>query len=67
MLWAYRTTTRTVTKETHYSLVYRLEEVLPLELIVLTDLTTNLDTMSNDEGLRANRDVSIERSEVATI
>lgn len=50
-LWAYRTTTRTKTKESPYSLVYGLEEVMPLELIILTNQTENLDMDSNDDNI----------------
>ena len=34
VLWAYRTTAQTETKESRYSLVYESEAVLPLELII---------------------------------
>lgn len=67
MCYGYRTKTRTTTKETPYSLVYRSEAVLPLELMVLTNRTTNMDLGSNDEDLRANLDVSFELREVAGI
>lgn len=58
-------TTRTVKKELRYILVYGSEALLPLEPIVLTNRTTNMDMERNDEDLRANLDVTMERREVA--
>lgn len=55
------------TKETPYSLVYGSEATLLIELIVLTKRATNVDMDNNDEDLRANLDVSMERREVAII
>lgn len=43
MVWEYITTPRTATKETPLSLVYSLEAVIPLELMVLIEKTTNYD------------------------
>lgn len=54
-------------KKTPYSLVYGSEEVPPLEFIILTNRTANLDMDSNDDNIRTNVDVSMERREVAAI
>ena len=64
---AYRTTTRLITKESPYKLDYGLEVALPLELIILTNRTENLDMDSNDDNIRTNLDLSMERREVAAI
>lgn len=66
VLWAYRTT-RTTTKETPYSLVYGSEELLPLELIILTNRTTNVEMDKKYYNLSSKLDVSMERSEVTAI
>lgn len=60
-------TPRTATKETHFILVYGSEAVLSLELTILTNRITSLDTIDNNIGLRINLDVSMDRREVEAI
>ncbi|XP_071695553.1 uncharacterized protein [Rutidosis leptorrhynchoides] len=64
-LWAHRTTPKRSNGETPYSLVYGTEAVLPAEIHVLTNRTTNLK--ENNENLHLNLDLVEERREDALI
>ena len=50
VLWTYRTTPRRSTGETPFSMTYRAEAVIPLEIGFPT-LRTNSFTPSNNDGL----------------
>ncbi|XP_071727718.1 uncharacterized protein [Rutidosis leptorrhynchoides] len=65
VLWAHRTTPKRSNGETPYSLVYDTEAVLPAEIQVLTNRTTNLE--ENEENLRLNLDLMEERREAVLI
>ena len=51
-LWAYRTTVRTLTKATPFSLVYGCEAVLPLEIQIPSLRVTLTAEMTNEEKHR---------------
>ena len=52
VLWAYRTTTRTLTRETPFSLAYSTEAVIPIE-VGLTSLRREFfDERTNDDQLK---------------
>ena len=56
VLWAYRTTVRTPTRETPFNLMYGAEAVIPVE-IGLTSLKKEFfDEHSNDNELKLNLD-----------
>ena len=63
VLWAYRTTIRTPTKETPFKLTYSTEAVIPVE-IGLTALRTTFHKEGENEGqLRLNLDLLDEARE----
>uniref|UniRef100_A0A2N9GXI9 Uncharacterized protein n=1 Tax=Fagus sylvatica TaxID=28930 RepID=A0A2N9GXI9_FAGSY len=65
VLWAYRTTVRTPTKETPFKLTYGTEAVIPVE-IGLTTLRTTFHNEGENEGqLRLNLDLLDEARERA--
>ena len=65
VLWAYRTTVRTPTKETPFKLTYGTEAVIPVE-IGLTTLRTTFHKEGENEGqLRLNLDLLDEARERA--
>uniref|UniRef100_A0A2N9FP12 Uncharacterized protein n=1 Tax=Fagus sylvatica TaxID=28930 RepID=A0A2N9FP12_FAGSY len=65
VLWAYRTTVRTPTKETPFKLTFGTEAVIPVE-IGLTTLRTTLHKEEENEGqLRLNLDLLDETREKA--
>lgn len=49
VLWAYRTTARTTTGETPFSLAYRMEVVLPVKLELPTSQVSCFEEARNDE------------------
>ena len=51
-LWAYRTTYRTPTQATPYSLVYGVEAVLPLERQIPSLRITIQEGLSNEDNVR---------------
>ncbi|XP_071694852.1 uncharacterized protein [Rutidosis leptorrhynchoides] len=67
VLWAYHTTHKNSTVETLFSVAYRTEAVIPVELMVPTKRIRSFDESSNDEGLLANLDMLEERREIASI
>ena len=65
VLWAYRTTVRTPTKETPFKLTYGTEAVIPVE-IGLTTLRATFHKEGENEGqLRLNLDLLDEAREKA--
>ena len=52
ILWAYRTTTRTPTRETLFRLAYRNEAVIPTEVGLTSYRVHNHDESKNDEAIR---------------
>ena len=63
VLWTYRTTPRRSIGETHFSMTYGAETVIPLETRFLT-LKMSSFTLSNNDGLlRKSLDLIEERKE----
>ena len=56
ILWAYRTTIRTPTGETLFSLTYGIEVVIPVEVRVTSLRREAFHKGSNDDQLRVNLD-----------
>ncbi|KAL4580201.1 hypothetical protein LXL04_016385 [Taraxacum kok-saghyz] len=61
VLWSYRTTVRTATQETPFSLVYGSEAIIPVELTIRTIKTKNQTPETNATDLRYNLDTLEER------
>ncbi|XP_065050247.1 uncharacterized protein LOC103995026 [Musa acuminata AAA Group] len=61
VLWSLRTTAKTVTGESPYSLAFRTDVVLPPEVAIATLRTRNYDEKITNEGLRAGLDLLEER------
>ncbi|KAK3002251.1 hypothetical protein RJ639_020450 [Escallonia herrerae] len=57
VLWAYRTTSHSVTEETPFSLCYGTEAMLPIEIRVPTIRALHFNELNNEVGLRANLDL----------
>ena len=57
ILWAYRTTARTSTRETPYRLAYRSEAVIPTEVGLTGYKVDNHDEQRNDEAMRLQLDL----------
>ena len=56
VLWAYRTTTRTLMRETLFRLTYGTEAVIPVEVGVTSIRRKVFNEESNDDYLRINLD-----------
>ncbi|XP_070004988.1 uncharacterized protein [Nicotiana sylvestris] len=67
VLWAYRTTTKTSTGETPFSLVYGAEALIPVEIGEPSTRYTQATEESNEEEIRVNLDLLEERREAAFI
>ena len=67
VLWTYRTTPRRSTGETPFSLTYRAEAVIPLEIGFSTTRTSSFNPKDNDEQLTRNLDLIEERREDAMV
>nr|XP_033515703.1 uncharacterized protein LOC117280140 [Nicotiana tomentosiformis] len=67
VLWAYRTTTKTGTREIPFSLVYGSEALIPVEIGEPSTRFTQATEESNDEELRTNLDVLEQRKEAVLI
>ena len=63
----YRTTPRRSTGETPFSLTYRAEAVIPLEIGFPTTRTSSFNPKDNDEQLIKNLDLIEERREDAMV
>jgi hypothetical protein len=61
VLWAYRTTRRTATGETPYSLVFGTEAVLPIEHKLISFRVQNYEPEDNEAKLRASLDLLEEK------
>lgn len=57
VLWAYRTTTCTLTGETSFSLTYGAEAVILIEMAIHTYRVSGHDSEQNNLDLRANVDL----------
>nr|XP_027063007.1 uncharacterized protein LOC113689437 [Coffea arabica] len=67
VLWAYRTTPRTATQETLFSLTYGVEAVVPAEIGLPSPRTQNFVASSNEEKLRYSLDMLEAKREEAAI
>ena len=67
VLWAYRTTARTLTRETPFKLTYGTEAVIPVEVGVTSIRQEVFNKESNDDHLRTNLDCLDEVREKASI
>ena len=56
VLWAYRTTTRTPTRETPFRLTYNTEVVIPVEVGISSIKREMFHENNNDDQLRVNLD-----------
>ena len=61
MLWAYRTTKRTTTRETPYSLAFGAEAVLPIEHRLTSFNVQHFKPKDNETKLRASLDLLEEK------
>ena len=57
VLWAYRTTTRTLTGETPFRLAYRSEAIIPVEIGLTSFKMVNHNASRNDEAMRLQLDL----------
>nr|GEZ37097.1 reverse transcriptase domain-containing protein [Tanacetum cinerariifolium] len=67
VLWAHRTMIKSSHGDTHFSLTYGTEAVIPTEIGMPTYRTAAVDVVSNDEELRLNLDLLEERRERTAI
>ncbi|XP_070049027.1 uncharacterized protein [Nicotiana tomentosiformis] len=67
VLWAYRTTIKTSTSETPFSLVYGAEALIPLDIGEPSMRYTHLTEEANKEEMRVNLDLLEERREATLI
>ncbi|XP_071729055.1 uncharacterized protein [Rutidosis leptorrhynchoides] len=67
VLWAQNTTFKKSIGETHFSLVYGSEAVIPAEILVPTHRVTNFDEEVNGEALHENLNLVEERRLMAAI
>ena len=67
VLWTYQTTTQKSTGETHFSITYGAEAVIPLENGFPTMRTSTFTSDGNDELLKRSLDLVEERRENATV
>jgi hypothetical protein len=65
VLWSYRTTARTPTGETPFSLAYGTEAVIPVEIGSPSLRVLHYDPAQNNEGISACLDLSQERRDNA--
>lgn len=65
VLWAYRTTARSATQETLFTLAFRVEAVAPIEVGLLSPRIEFADTKRNDESLLVNLDLLDEKRDGA--
>ena len=57
ILWAYRTTARTPTRETPFRLTYKSEAIIPAEVGLTSYRVHNHDESRNDETMRLQLDL----------
>ena len=57
VLWAYRTTARTPTRETPFRLTYGNEAVIPAEIELTSYRVDNHDEARNDKAIRLQLDL----------
>nr|GEY04604.1 hypothetical protein [Tanacetum cinerariifolium] len=67
VLWAHQTMIKTSHGDTPFSLTYGTEAVIPAEIEMPTYRTTAVDVVNNDDELRLNLDLLVERRELAAM
>ncbi|XP_077221652.1 uncharacterized protein LOC143855420 [Tasmannia lanceolata] len=67
ILWAYRTTLRTATGESPFSLTFGAVAVIPLEIGLSSFRTENYDEKGNSELLQNTLDLVLEKREQALL
>nr|XP_009757951.1 PREDICTED: uncharacterized protein LOC104210696 [Nicotiana sylvestris] len=67
VLWSYRTTVKTSTGETPFSLIYEAESLIPVKIGEPSTIYTQAAKESNEEEMRVNLDLLEERREAALI
>ena len=67
VLWTYRTTPRRSIGETHFSMTYGVEAVIPLETGFPTSRTSSFNPKDNDEQLTKSLDLIEEKRENAMV
>ena len=67
ILWTFRTTPRSSTGETPYSLTYGVEAVIPLEVGLLTLRSEEYDQENNELMLAKDLDLAQERRDLVMI
>ncbi|XP_071923219.1 uncharacterized protein [Coffea arabica] len=67
VLWAYRSTSRTATHETPFSLTYGAEAVVPAEVGLPSPRIQNFVASANEEEMRCNLDMLEAKREEAAI
>ena len=67
VLWAYRTTPKTTTLETPFSLVYGTEAIVPTEVHVKTTVSGPISQEENDELMILSLDLLDEKREAARL
>ena len=63
MLWAYRTTRKSATQETPFTLAFGTEVVAPIAIELKSPRTELADVEHNEEALRLNLDLLDEKRE----
>ena len=67
ILWTYRTTPRSSTRETPFSLTYGVEAVIPLEIGLPTIRTEYYNPVTNETNLATNLDLAEEKRDSTLI
>ncbi|XP_070007242.1 uncharacterized protein [Nicotiana sylvestris] len=67
VLWAYKTTAKTSTRETPFSHIYRAEALIPIEIGEPSKIYTQDTKESNEEEMRVNLELLEERRETTLI
>jgi hypothetical protein len=67
ILWSYRTTSRTTTRETPYSLMFGTEVVIPAEIGSPSFRIQHYNPDLNDSGINLYLDLLHEKREIARI
>ncbi|GKD43616.1 reverse transcriptase domain-containing protein [Tanacetum coccineum] len=67
ILWAHRTIPKSSIGETPFSLVYRSEVVIPIEISVETKRVQDFDSKENEKRRQEDLDFLEERREIAAI
>jgi hypothetical protein len=65
VLWSYRTIVRMPTGETPFSLAFKSEAVIPIEVGSISFRVKHYNPKTNDEGIRLSLDLLSERREDA--